>query len=187
MEIFMKNFKNSFVKYVLLIMLLPAVLLTSCTGKFSPDSDNTAPNGGGEESETEYFEPNIDLTDISEYTGIVFPEGSELLEVYTPKSTGEKENNGNLLDLFEAVVYSKVSVEKEQLEELYENIESNCAAGLGKNSSEKFFAVGPFSADEVANSRLIRSFIRTDLFWIASRYSCCFAESFTIPSERAFA
>ena len=152
----MKNFKNSFVKYVLLIMLLSAVLLTSCTGKFSPDSDNTAPNGGGEESKTEYFEPNIDLTDISEYTGIVFPEGSELLEVYTPKSAGEEKNNGNLLDLFEAVVYAKVSVEKEQLEQLYENIESNCAAGLGKNSSEKFFAVGPFSADEVANSRLIR-------------------------------
>ena len=49
----------------------------------------------------------------------------------------------------------KVFVAKEQLEKLYENIESNCA-GLEKNSSEKFFAVGPFSADEVSNSRLIR-------------------------------
>ena len=83
---FMKNFKNSFVKYVLLIMLLPAVILTSCTGKVSPDSDNTASYADGEESETEYFEPNIDLTDIWEYTGIVFPEDSELLEAYTSKS-----------------------------------------------------------------------------------------------------
>lgn len=154
----MNNFKNYFAKHVLLIMLLPAVLLTSCTGKGSPDSDNTASYADGEEGKTEYAEPNIDLTDISEYTGVIFPEDSELLEVYTPKSAGEEKNNGNLLDLFEAVVYAKVSVAKEQLEKLYENIEINCA-GLEKNSSEKFFAVGPFSADEVSNSRLSRYYV----------------------------
>ncbi|MDD6095074.1 MAG: hypothetical protein PUC29_04965 [Clostridia bacterium] len=154
----MKTFKNSLLKHVLLIMLLPAVLLTSCTGKADPDSDNTASYADGEEGKTEYAEPNIDLTDIAEYTGVIFPEDSELLEVYVPKSTAEKENNGDLLDLFEAGVFAKVSVAKEQLEKLYENIESNCTV-LEENSSEKFLTVGPFSADEVSNSRLSRYYV----------------------------
>lgn len=149
----MKFSTNSFRVYVMIIIYVLVIILASCTHKTIAGADSTISSYAGEEKGAEFVMIKTDLADISKYTSIIFPENSELLEAYTSKSESKEEAYNDLFDLLENGIYVKVSVEKEQIDDLFESIENNCTV-IDANSSEKFFADGPFASDKVLNSNL---------------------------------
>lgn len=128
-------------------MIVMAVLLVSCTNKSKHEVSITSHIET--EKTMDYSEFSNDLDQIAKYSGIVFPDEAKLLKSYAEK------NGGDLLDMLDNGVYVIVSVPKNQISNLYSNIE-RAGTVNEEEPAQQFFTVGPFNAEEVSNNELCK-------------------------------